>query len=344
MASTYTSNIGIEKIGAGEQAGTWGTTTNSNFDIIDRAINGVGAITLSGTTHTLTTSDGTLSDGQFKVLVLGGSPSGTNTITIDPPDQDKLYFVQNSSGQSATFTQGSGASVTIANGKGAIIYADGAGSGAAVVDLTALFATSQAIDNVVIGGTTPAAITGTTITANDSILPDTSGGADIGSASAEFGDVYIADDNNIKFGSDQDVTVGYETTTGTNSLKIAAKNGDDLAITLMADRGDNAGDEWQLKTQNGSNHALTLSNDINTAGTHVTHMTITPNSTVASSTVDFAGIVKAAVLGIENSSNDWTFEVSSNTLVFKYGGTGKMKLDSSGNLTVVGNITAYGSI
>ena len=168
MGSTYTDNGGIEKIGLGEQAGAWGTTTNNNFDIIDRAINGVGAITLSGTTHTLTTSDGTLSDGQFKVLVLGGSPSGTNTITITPNDQDKLYFVQNSSGQSATFTQGSGASVTIANGKGAIIYADGAGSGAAVVDLTALFATSQAIDNVVIGGTTPAAITGTTITAIDS--------------------------------------------------------------------------------------------------------------------------------------------------------------------------------
>ena len=161
----------------------------------------------------VTTSDGTLSDGQFKVLVLGGSPSGTNTITITPNDQDKLYFVQNSSGQSATFTQGSGANVTIANGKGAIIYADGAGSGAAVVDLTALFATSQAIDNVVIGGTTAAAITGTTITANTSILPDSSGGADIGSTSAEFGDVYIADDKNIQFGSDQDVTVGYDNDT-----------------------------------------------------------------------------------------------------------------------------------
>ena len=66
MASTYTANSGIEKIGAGEQAGTWGTTTNNNLDILDRAINGVGAITLSGTTHTLTTSDGTLSDGGFK--------------------------------------------------------------------------------------------------------------------------------------------------------------------------------------------------------------------------------------------------------------------------------------
>ena len=137
MASTYTANSGVEKIGAGEQAGAWGTTTNNNLDILDRAINGVGAITLSGTTHTLTTSDGSLSDGGFKVLVLGGSPSGTNTITISPNDQDKMYFVQNSTNQTVTFTQGSGANVSIVAGSKCMIYADGAGSGAAVVDLTA---------------------------------------------------------------------------------------------------------------------------------------------------------------------------------------------------------------
>jgi len=137
MASTYTANSGVEKIGAGEQAGAWGTTTNNNLDILDRAINGVGAITLSGTTHTLTTSDGSLSDGGFKVLVLGGSPSGTNTITISPNDQDKMYFVQNSTNQTVTFTQGSGANVSIVAGSKCMIYADGAGSGAAIVDLTA---------------------------------------------------------------------------------------------------------------------------------------------------------------------------------------------------------------
>ena len=137
MASTYTANSGIEKIGAGEQAGAWGTTTNNNLDILDRAINGVGAITLSGTTHTLTTSDGSLSDGGYKVIVLGGSPSGTNTVTISPNDQDKMYFVQNSTNQTVTFTQGSGANVSIVAGSKGMIYADGAGSGAAVVDLTA---------------------------------------------------------------------------------------------------------------------------------------------------------------------------------------------------------------
>ena len=136
MSSSYTLNNGIEKIGSGEQSGTWGNTTNTNFDIIDRVLNGVGAISLSGTTHTLTTTDGTLSDGMFSVLVLGGSPSGTNTITIDPNNADKVYIVQNDSGQDAIFTQGSGANVTVPNGSKKIIYADGAGSGAAVVDIT----------------------------------------------------------------------------------------------------------------------------------------------------------------------------------------------------------------
>jgi len=174
MASTYTSNLGVEKIGAGEQAGTWGTTTNNNLDILDRAINGVGAITLSGTTHTLTTSDGTLSEGGNKVLVLGGSPSGTNTITISPNDQDKMFFVHNSTSQTATFTQGSGANVNVPAGAKALIYADGAGSGAAVVDL---------LDGFSFGGTKVAS-TATEI--NDSTDGSTTVGTDA-----------IADDDGI---------------------------------------------------------------------------------------------------------------------------------------------------
>jgi hypothetical protein len=176
MPSTFTDNGGIEKIGLGEQAGTWGTTTNTNLDIIDRLINGVGTITLSGTTHTLTTSDGSLSDGMFKVLVLAGSPSGTNTITISPNNADKLYFVKNGTSQTATFTQGSGGSVSISAGKGAIIFADGAGSTAAVTDLTALFTTSQAIDGINIGATTPGTGAFTALTVDNVVV----NGANIG--------------------------------------------------------------------------------------------------------------------------------------------------------------------
>lgn len=140
MPSSYTTNTGIELIATGEQSGTWGVTTNNNLSILDRVVNGVGSISLSGTTHTLTTVDGSLSDGQYKLLVLGGSPSGTNTITISPNDAQKIYFVYNGSGEDAVFTQGSGGDITVANGDSKIIYADGAGSGAQVFDLTNNFA------------------------------------------------------------------------------------------------------------------------------------------------------------------------------------------------------------
>ena len=165
-----------------------------------------------------------------KVIVLAGSPDTGHIITIEPEGADKLYFVKNGTSQDIAFSQGSGDNATVKAGKGAIIFADGGGSGAAVTDLTALFVNSQAIDGAVIGGTTPAAITGTTITANTSILPDASGGADIGSTSAEFGDIYIADDKKIKFGSDQDVSIEYDED-GTDTLLISG--GD---VTLSDDK------------------------------------------------------------------------------------------------------------
>ena len=209
MASSYTANIGIEKPGSGEQAGTWGTTTNTNFDIIDSAINGVGAITLSGTTHTLTTSDGSLSDGQFKVLVLGGSPSGTNTITISPNDQDKLYLVKNGSGQTATFTQGSGGNVSILNGDLAWIFADGAGSGAAVTQLT--INTSQITDSAV---TTAKIADGTIATADIADSAITS--AKIADGTIATAD--IADDA----ATSAKVAIDVQTKSGTASVTMSA--------------------------------------------------------------------------------------------------------------------------
>jgi hypothetical protein len=220
MGSTYTDNGGIELIGLGEQAGAWGTTTNNNFSIIDRLINGVVSITLSsGGTSKLITSDGSLSDGMHKVIVLGGSPDSGHIITIEPENAEKLYFVKNGTSQDIAFSQGSGSNATVLAGKGAIIFADGGSGSAAVTDLTALFVNSQAIDNAVIGGTTPAAITGTTITATTSILPDTSGGADIGSTSAEFGDIFIADNKKIHFGTDQDANIEFDED-GTGKLLV----------------------------------------------------------------------------------------------------------------------------
>ena len=220
MASTYTANSGVEKIGAGEQAGAWGTTTNNNLDILDRAINGVGAITLSGTTHTLTTSDGSLSDGGFKVLVLGGSPSGTNTITISPNDQDKVYIVQNSSGQSAIFSQGSGANVTVANGTKKIIFADGAGSGAAVTDVTS----SLDITSLAVGGTV--------LTSTGAELNLMDGGTTAGTTAVAAGDGIVTND-----GGTMQQTTAATFSTYFNQNLVEAKNALSVSGTVTVTPG-----------------------------------------------------------------------------------------------------------
>ena len=168
MPSTFTGNTGIEKIADGEQTGLWGQTTNLNFDIVDRALNGSVDVTLSGTTHTLTTLDGVLSDGQFAVLVFTGSPSGTNTVTIEPNTAQKLYFVRNTTSQTVVLSQGSGASVSLPAGLSKIVYSNGGGAGAAVFDITNTLSgtftgdftgnvTGGTINGTVIGGTTAAA-------------------------------------------------------------------------------------------------------------------------------------------------------------------------------------------
>ena len=169
MPSTFTSNLGIQKPANGEQDSVWGTIVNVNMDILDRAVNGQVTLTLSGTSSTLTTStSGTLTNGQYKLLVLAGTPSGTHTITIAPNDAQKIYFVQNNTAQSVVFTQGSGGNVTIAANDSAIIYSDGALTTARVQNITDNFSlgsvkiTGGTIDGTVIGGTTPAGITGTT--------------------------------------------------------------------------------------------------------------------------------------------------------------------------------------
>jgi hypothetical protein len=222
MPSTYTTNGGIELPANGEQSGTWGETINDNMSIIDRLTNGVGSISLSGTTHTLTTTDGTLSDGQYNVLVLGGSPSGTNTITISPNDGEHVYIVKNISGQTATFTQGSGASISVLNNTTKIIYADGAGAGAAVVDITG----ALDLGSLIIAGTSVTAtaaelniLDGVTATAaelnyNDITTLGTVQASKTVTANAS-GDVLFPDGDKAIFGAGSDLQIYHN---GTNSI------------------------------------------------------------------------------------------------------------------------------
>jgi hypothetical protein len=98
MASTYSNRLKIELIGSGEQAGSWGTTTNSNFDqAIEQSIAGVLSINTSGSsTVTLTTASGpqTPADNQSRqaALIFG---SANQDCTVQFPAVEKLYFIRN---------------------------------------------------------------------------------------------------------------------------------------------------------------------------------------------------------------------------------------------------------
>ena len=281
--ATYTSNGGIKLIATGDESGTWGTSTNSNFDIIDRITNGVGAITLTGTTHTLTTSDGTLSDGMYRVLVLGGSPSGSNTITIAPNDAQKMYVVKNGSGQDAVFSQGSGANVTIANGDSGIIYSDGAGSGAAVFDVSGDFGALLASNNLSDLASAVTALTNLGLTAtaaeinyNDITTLGTVQASKTVTADAS-GNVTFPDNEILSFGTSFDLQLYHDSTNsyvddaGTGNLRLRA----DALVQILSYSDNETMAYFQKNGAVGLYHddaekITTTATGINVTGTAVT--------------------------------------------------------------------------
>ena len=130
MASSYT-GLGVELMVTGENAGTWGTKTNTNLNIVEQIAGGytAQAVTDSGTPTALTVSDGsTGATLSHRVIELTGSISGARVVTI-PLDVQTFYIIKNSTSGSYTvqfkYVSGSGDTVTwAATDKGTkIIYA-----------------------------------------------------------------------------------------------------------------------------------------------------------------------------------------------------------------------------
>jgi len=127
MASTY-SPLGIELMATGENAGTWGTKTNTNLNIIEQISGGFTqqAVSDSGDT-TLSVSDGsTGATLAHRIVEFTGTISAGRNVTI-PLDVQNFYILKNSTSGSQTVTfkyaSGSGSSVAILNGKTVLVYA-----------------------------------------------------------------------------------------------------------------------------------------------------------------------------------------------------------------------------
>ena len=153
-------------------------------------------------------------------------------------------------------------------------------------------------------------------------------------------DLMIVDNESLIFGSDSNILIQYDETT-TDSLRISAAEGAGLAITLAADEGDDAGDEWKVNIADGG--VMTWGNDKNSAGTYVTHVTLTPHATVASSTVAFAGGVTVAG-DLTISGDDLTMGTNTSGAILVADGTNYNPAVVSGDIAIATNgVASIGS-
>jgi len=150
-------------MGNGDQSGTWGTTTNTNWNMIEQAVAGVQTIVMGNTNYTLANLNGVQSEAHNMVLVVQGTNSAIYQVVA--PLAPKFYVVSNqtSGGYAITVGCSSGSVITIPNGTTAQVYCDGVNFYAAQTTSTGNFLVNG---NLTVSGTTAhqGAMTGTSAT------------------------------------------------------------------------------------------------------------------------------------------------------------------------------------
>ena len=192
--ATYVNNLRLKEIATGAESGTWGTSTNTNLELIADALgSGTEAITTNADAHTTTIADGAADEGRALFLKYTGTLDSACTITLAPNTINKLWFIENatSGSQNIIISQGSGANITIAPGKIAVVLTDGAGSGAAVLDALADLELSGTLS--VAGAATitgASTLTGVT-THGGNVVSDTNSTDDLGATSTRWKTLWV---------------------------------------------------------------------------------------------------------------------------------------------------------
>jgi hypothetical protein len=127
MASTYSSDLKLELMATGENAGTWGTKTNTNLELVQQAIAGYQAIDVASSDVALVMSNASISNARNMILNFTGTLTGTRVVTI-PDSIEKFYIIKDGtthSGNTLTFKTVSGTGFTLDEGKIHAAYSDG---------------------------------------------------------------------------------------------------------------------------------------------------------------------------------------------------------------------------
>ena len=119
MASTYSTDLKLELMATGENAGTWGTKTNTNLELVQQAIAGFQAIDVTSSDVTLVMSNASISNARNMVLKFTGTLAGNRTVNL-PDSIEKFYILQDATthgANSLTFKTVSGTGFTLDEGK-----------------------------------------------------------------------------------------------------------------------------------------------------------------------------------------------------------------------------------
>ncbi len=134
--ATYVNNLRLKEIATGDESGTWGTSTNTNLELITDGFSYGTKQMAADANETFTMPDATAdaTRGFYLKITSAGSLTATREVTLGPNTVSKVWLIENATtgSQIITIKQGSGATVNVANGSKVMIVTDGAGAGAAV--------------------------------------------------------------------------------------------------------------------------------------------------------------------------------------------------------------------
>ena len=343
--ATYVNDLRLKEIATGDESGTWGTSTNTNLELIANAM-GVGAEAIANaSTHTITMADGTADEFRSTFLRLTGGGTAC-TVTLAPNTLSHTWIMRNETAAVLTLTQGSGANVAIAAGQTKIVATDGAGSGAIVYEMDDL----ELAGNLVTGALT--------VDTNTLVVDATNNRVGIGSTTVNR-KLEVAGNNNggakanyIRI-TDTDTTAtannqagGIEFFTNDVTPGIAA------SIEVLY-AGTGGGGEITFNTNASSSGTLTEALRIDESGN--VGIGQAPSAFSSWRILELKGGTAGAMLNFENSSStrvsSFAYDDASdslriqnflaNPIAFETNNTERMRLDASGNLLV--GTTASGS-
>jgi hypothetical protein len=124
MPSSYTTNLRLTLPADGELVGTWGQTVNNGItQLIETAISGMLALAMPDANYTLITANGSTDEARNMAIRLSGTLTTGRNLVV--PTAPKLYFIDNTTGQTVTVKTSAGSGVGVPAGKRAIVWCDG---------------------------------------------------------------------------------------------------------------------------------------------------------------------------------------------------------------------------